>query len=195
MRIPRHLPPGLKLLKNILPGGRAICFIRPSRMQFFTYSGVFASMLTFYFHRCLLFCSKQFSLFWVSVSFMWRSIMEGHKLLKQSLYWRIGNGRKVKVRKETWLMTPYEFKLQKFGPIEARSWYKVSVDGAFKSNGAGAGVVVRDDVGEITATTAMRLHGIKDANHAEIMALWSGVILARELMFSNLIIEPDCSPT
>lgn len=63
------------------------------------------------------------------------------------------------------------------------------MDGAFKSNGAGAGVVIRDNVGEITATTAMRLHGIEDANHAEIMALWSGVILARELMFSNLITD------
>lgn len=53
----------------------------------------------------------------LSVCFMWSSIMEGRELLKQSLCWRIGNGRKVQVRMETWLMTPYDFKLVTKNPF------------------------------------------------------------------------------
>lgn len=39
-------------------------------------------------------------------SFIWRSIWSAGDLLKEGLYWRVGNGAKVKIWGERWLSTP-----------------------------------------------------------------------------------------
>ncbi|KAI5672750.1 hypothetical protein M9H77_13114 [Catharanthus roseus] len=67
------------------------------------------------------------------------------------------------------------------------------MDGAYKPDTAGEGVIIKDHDGDVRTTMAMHLPGIKDANHAEIIEIWCGLDLAKELLYSNLIIESDCS--
>lgn len=75
-------------------------------------------------------------------------------------------------------------------PLAGVFW--VAVDGAFKGEQAGAGVIIRDETGGVIAVMAVRLHGITEAAHAETLAIWKGIELARELLLPSIIVELDC---
>ncbi|XP_059440462.1 uncharacterized protein LOC132172916 [Corylus avellana] len=42
-------------------------------------------------------------------SFAWRSILVGRKLLEEGLYWRIGNGRSVRICEDRWISVPITY--------------------------------------------------------------------------------------
>lgn len=63
--------------------------------------------------------------------------------------------------------------------------YKINVDGAFNGGSAGAGVIIRDHGGEIIASIAYNLNGDQEAAHANLYAIWKGVLLAQELCISH----------
>ncbi|KAI5672569.1 hypothetical protein M9H77_12933 [Catharanthus roseus] len=71
--------------------------------------------------------------------------------------------------------------------------YRVGVDGAFKGNKAGIGVVIMDHVGEVVATMAANLQGVVEAAQTEKLAIWNGIQLAKDLLLYRFPIESDCA--
>ncbi|KAL0345685.1 UNVERIFIED_CONTAM: hypothetical protein Sradi_4399800 [Sesamum radiatum] len=71
--------------------------------------------------------------------------------------------------------------------------FKLNFDAAIHedSNGAGAGVVVRDNAGSCLRWTSKFFPGIKAAEQAEPLAARAAAFLARHLQLTNVIIEGD----
>lgn len=67
------------------------------------------------------------------------------------------------------------------------------MDGAFKGNKAGIGVVIMDHVGEVVATMAANLQGVVEAAQTEKLAIWNGIQLAKDLLLYRFPIESDCA--
>lgn len=42
--------------------------------------------------------------------FIWRSILWGRQILQKCIRWRIGNGGKVQIYKDNWILGPVNFK-------------------------------------------------------------------------------------
>lgn len=45
-------------------------------------------------------------------SYVWRSLLEGRKLLSKGLFWRIGNRKSIKIWEDKWINKPFSFKIQ-----------------------------------------------------------------------------------
>lgn len=82
--------------------------------------------------------------------------------------------------------------VEKWRPLES-GYCSIAVDGAFKRELAGAGVIIRDAEGDVLAAMAAGLHGVTEAGHAEILGIWGGMELANESMITNSVIESNCS--
>lgn len=52
----------------------------------------------------------------------------------------------------------------------------------------------RDEAGEMIAVMAVNLIGISDGGHAELMAIWKGMELAKDLGLPKVIVESNCAP-
>jgi ribonuclease HI len=70
---------------------------------------------------------------------------------------------------------------------------KLNVDGAFASDGAGAGMVLRDHTGEVIFTACRQIVHCRDAMEAEIKAIEEGLRLALHWTNLDLQIESDCA--
>ena len=55
---------------------------------------------------------------------------------------------------------------------------KLNVDGAYSDDGAGAGMALRDDKGDVIFVSCRQLLRCRDATEAELMAIEEGVRLA-----------------
>lgn len=71
----------------------------------------------------------------------------------------------------------------------------MNVDGAFKGERTGVGVIIKDEEGWICHSYGknFRRSYYKDA-HAELLAIWKGIEFAKELGLSNIWIESNCAP-
>jgi ribonuclease HI len=70
---------------------------------------------------------------------------------------------------------------------------KLNVDGAFTTNDAGTGMILRDDQGAIIFAACRALTYCRDATEAEILAIAEGLKLALHWTNKNLVIETDCT--
>lgn len=52
-----------------------------------------------------------------NTSYLLRSFMTAQKLLKECLFWRIGNGESVKIWHDKWILRPSSFKVQSLQKI------------------------------------------------------------------------------
>jgi ribonuclease HI len=71
----------------------------------------------------------------------------------------------------------------------------INSDGSLKGSlGHGAGAaVLRNNEGAVVAAQARWYGPITDALEAEAMAAWDGLLLAKQLAFSDVVLETDCS--
>ena len=73
-------------------------------------------------------------------------------------------------------------------------YFKVNVDGASPLDGngiSGVGAIVRNDGGKVVAAFCKSLPSCYPAEWTELFALEQGIILAQQLVISNVIIESD----
>jgi ribonuclease HI len=72
-------------------------------------------------------------------------------------------------------------------------WVKLNWDGALNSstNNIGAGVVVRNEAGELLVGLAVTIPYVSDSLIVEVMATWRAVELGRKLSFQRIILEGD----
>jgi hypothetical protein len=49
-------------------------------------------------------------------SYAWRSIMVGKELFEEGVFWRVGNGRTVRVRRDKWIPIPISYSVQSVNP-------------------------------------------------------------------------------
>jgi hypothetical protein len=78
-------------------------------------------------------------------------------------------------------------------PLEG--WIKINSDGSLKGSlGHGAGAaVLRNNEGVVVAAQAKWYGPITDALEAEVMAARDGLLLAKKLVISDVVLETDCS--
>lgn len=71
--------------------------------------------------------------------------------------------------------------------------FKINVDGATSENGksSSVGVAIRDLTGMITAAWCKYLRGLYSVTETEALAIKCGVLLARDMELSHIIIESD----
>jgi ribonuclease HI len=70
---------------------------------------------------------------------------------------------------------------------------KLNTDGAFAENGAAAGMVLRDHMGEVIFTACCVLPHCKNATEAEVLAIEEGLKLALVWTPLNITVESDCA--
>ncbi|KAL6184265.1 hypothetical protein ACLB2K_045669 [Fragaria x ananassa] len=71
---------------------------------------------------------------------------------------------------------------------------KLNLDGAFKSNGVGgAGVVFRDDKGEVQSCWSKKLMYLQSPLQAEALACRMGLAMAVQVGWTELLVESDSS--
>jgi ribonuclease HI len=70
---------------------------------------------------------------------------------------------------------------------------KLNIDGAFSSTGAGIGLLLRDDKGEVIFAACQKLQQCQDATEAEIKAIEEGLRLALHWSTLNITVESDCA--
>lgn len=76
----------------------------------------------------------------------------------------------------------------------ASGWVKLNSDGAFVSEGeAGAGMILRDEVGTIIFSACRKLYSCRDALKAELCACMEGLSLALQMSDLPINIELDSS--
>ena len=84
--------------------------------------------------------------------------------------------------------------------VESRKWeapprgaFKINVDGATSEQGRnfGVGVVIRDSKGKVNAAWSKYLASLFSVMEVEFLAFESGILLAKELKISNIIIESN----
>ena len=74
-----------------------------------------------------------------------------------------------------------------------RGAFKINVDGATSEQGrnSGVGVVIRDFRGKVIAACSKYLAGLFSMMEVELLVVKTGILLAKELKISNIIIESD----
>lgn len=53
--------------------------------------------------------------------------------------------------------------------------------------------VIRDEKGEERVEMAASLMGVTEAEHAELLGIWNGIALAKDLSLRKVVIESDCA--
>ncbi|XP_042964668.1 uncharacterized protein LOC122298893 [Carya illinoinensis] len=79
-------------------------------------------------------------------SYAWRSLYSSLRLLKKGLFWRIGDGKKVKIWGDKWIPRDYAPKVQRTWQKPNEGVYKINWDAATKNfeGSIGIGVIARD---------------------------------------------------
>jgi ribonuclease HI len=82
---------------------------------------------------------------------------------------------------------------EQWSPPEA-GWCKINTDGAFRQaeGNGGGGVVVRDHHGSFRAGACRFFTHVADAEVAELLGCREGLLLARELHVTKVVLETDC---
>lgn len=73
-------------------------------------------------------------------SWGWSSILEGRELLKEDLFWKVGNGDSIRVFKDKWIPTGEEFRLkerQLEGEVENMMVKELITEGSWEFHGVG----------------------------------------------------------
>jgi hypothetical protein len=77
--------------------------------------------------------------------------------------------------------------------LPPQGFAKLNVDGAFTVQNAGAGMVLRDHVGDLIFTACRHLDTCMDALEAELAAIEEGIKLALHWSALKIIVETDCA--
>jgi ribonuclease HI len=70
---------------------------------------------------------------------------------------------------------------------------KLNIDGAYKDQAAGAGMVLQDSQGEVVFSACRSLQNYRDATEAELLALEEGLRLALHWTQLGFSVEIDCA--
>ncbi|KAM0927888.1 hypothetical protein ACQ4PT_002131 [Festuca glaucescens] len=126
-----------------------------------------------------------------------QSYLESLLVIKQNEVVNVEKGKQVAsygqgFRKEKHQGDGRQKVKQKWMPPEVGT-VKLNVDGAFDQDGhAGAGMILRDEKGEVIIAACRRLQNCSDALEAELAAMEEGIDLALHWSSGDITLESDC---
>jgi ribonuclease HI len=126
-----------------------------------------------------------------------QSYLESLLVIKQNEVVNVEKGKQVAsygqgFRKEKHQGDGRQKVKQKWMPPEVGT-VKLNVDGTFDQDGhAGAGMILRDEKGEVIIAACRRLQNCSDALEAELAAMEEGIDLALHWSSGDITLESDC---